>query len=302
MSLIAIQIVAQQATRVTRQRVAEYTLNLRRSNSTKTTSSRLDELHYMCRALDPGHDLSWLLRMIGMVKSRNVPVRLKTPRMVGSADLFQLGLRLMEEASAAPVPLRHLQRYRNGLIIALLAACPLRLRNLSMLQIGKHIYYRDVWWVDIPGEDTKTGVPLLLPLPAELTAPINQYLACYRPALAQRWCGRYRPPGDALWISTEGSAMSYASFYMPIMRATRKAFGEPVNPHLFRDCVATSVAVSDPDHVRIVAALLGHRSHTTAERHYNQARNYEAARRWQARILDLRNQTGNPDNPESRQE
>ena len=35
------------ATRVTRQRVAEYTLNLRRSNSTKTTSSPHESPHFL---------------------------------------------------------------------------------------------------------------------------------------------------------------------------------------------------------------------------------------------------------------
>ena len=28
-------------------------------------------------------------------------------------------------------------------------------------------------------------------------------------------------------------------------------FGHALNPHLFRDCAATSIAIEDPDHVRI---------------------------------------------------
>jgi integrase len=59
------------------------------------------------------------------------------------------------------------------------------------------------------------------------------------------------------------------------------AFGRPINPHLFRDCLATSIAIHDPDNVRMAAALLGHRSFATTERHYNLARTLQAARSYQ---------------------
>jgi integrase/recombinase XerD len=281
--------VASPAARVTRRRVTAYVDDLRVANSTTTASGRLDELYYMCRAIDVGHPLPWLPHMAAMIRASNISVRIKAPRMVGAVQLFRLGLRLMEHAGDANTPRRGVMQYRNGLIISLLAACPLRLRNLAMLWIGdSFIRHQDEWWIDIPGSATKTGVPLVFPLPTELTVFINEYLERYRPVLLemrQRWV---KAAGDALWISTAGSAMSYDSFYGPITRTTRAAFGRSINPHLFRDCAATSVAVDDPDHVRIVAPLLGHASLSTSERHYNQARSHQAARRWQEHLLALR--------------
>ena len=49
-------------------------------------------------------------------------------------------------------------------------------------------------------------------------------------------------------------------------------------PHLFRDAAATTLAIADPAHVRVAAPLLGHRTFATTERHYRQARAYEAHR------------------------
>lgn len=62
-----------------------------------------------------------------------------------------------------------------------------------------------------------------------------------------------------------------------VMTVTRKVFGRSVNPHLFRDCVATSMAMNFPEDVRITAPVLGYRSIAIQERNYNQAGSYHAA-------------------------
>ena len=64
------------------------------------------------------------------------------------------------------------------------------------------------------------------------------------------------------------------------MTTPRTAFGRPVNPHLFRDVAATTLARDQPAQVRLAAPLLGHRSFSTTERHYNLARLTEAATAW----------------------
>jgi site-specific recombinase XerD len=69
---------------------------------------------------------------------------------------------------------------------------------------------------------------------------------------------------------------------------TRAAFGRAVNPHLFRDCAATSLAIEDPAHVRIAAQVLGHGAFATTERHYNLARGQEAAKSWHEMLDGLR--------------
>ena len=71
-----------------------------------------------------------------------------------------------------------------------------------------------------------------------------------------------------------------------------KSLGHTINPHLFRDCAATSLAIEDPRHVRIAASLLGHRRFKTTERYYIQARNIEASRIMQNFLLSLRRGAG----------
>jgi integrase len=61
-----------------------------------------------------------------------------------------------------------------------------------------------------------------------------------------------------------------------------------MNPHLFRDCAATTIALNDPEHVLITRDLLGHTTLRTAERYYNLARSVEAARAHQKLIRSLR--------------
>jgi integrase/recombinase XerD len=61
-----------------------------------------------------------------------------------------------------------------------------------------------------------------------------------------------------------------------------------INPHLFRDCAATTIAIHDPEHVQIIAAILGHSSMTTSERHYIQASSLEAGRRYHAVLAESR--------------
>jgi integrase/recombinase XerD len=69
---------------------------------------------------------------------------------------------------------------------------------------------------------------------------------------------------------------------------TEKQFGSAIWPHLFRDCLMTSVAIDQPDLVRTSAALLGHSSLKTGEKHYNQAHMLDASRRYGQAIAELR--------------
>ena len=113
----------------------------------------------------------------------------------------------------------------------------------------------------------------------------------HRPVLCglrNRWT---RPVGNALWVSTHGSPMTSIAIYDVFTRRTAEAFGQPINPHLFRDCAATSIAIDDPEHVRIASQILGHRSTATTEHYYNQAQAIDAARRYQDFLVALRNGT-----------
>jgi integrase len=226
------------------------------------------------------------------VRAKHVPARPKRGRLVGVADLLALGQQLMQSAAAQSTNRLRAMQFRDGLIIALLAARPLRLRNLAQLDLERSLVQRgECWWIAIPAEQTKTREPIEAPWPEVLNSPLGMYLKQHRPVLCRirgRWT---RPVGGALWVSADGSPMSQGRVYDSIIRRTRVVFGRPINPHLFRDCAATSIAIEDPEHVRVASQILGHRSAATTERYYNQSQTIDAARRYQDFLVALRNGT-----------
>ena len=70
---------------------------------------------------------------------------------------------------------------------------------------------------------------------------------------------------------------------------TNKLFGRPINPHLFRACVATTIATEDPEHVLASARILGHTWIDTTEQSYNKAKMTEAMERFHEVLHELKN-------------
>ena len=79
--------------------------------------------------------------------------------------------------------------------------------------------------------------------------------------------------------------MHSKALYGSICRRTKAAFGHAINPHLFRDCVATTIAIKDPAHVEVAMSILGHSRLETTEHYYNQAMTLEASRQYHHVIL-----------------
>jgi site-specific recombinase XerD len=91
-----------------------------------------------------------------------------------------------------------------------------------------------------------------------------------------------------LWLSAVSRPLHEATLGFQVRKHTWAAFGQAVNPHLFRDAAATSLAIEDPAQVRIAAQVLGHGAFSTTERHYNLARGQEAAESWHETLDRLR--------------
>ena len=194
----------------------------------------------------------------------------------------------MGKAEQQTTARRRAVMYRDGLIIAFLALRPLRRRNLARLDLGRTLVRRaEAWWIEIPPEDTKTRVPIEENWPAILIDPLERYLVEHRGLLSKAQ-GRWSVPvGAALWVSSDGSPMTEMAIYDRVRERTRDAYGKSVNPHLFRDAAATTLAIEAPADVHLAAPLLGHRSLSVTERHYQQARSLEAHRAY-AEVLAAR--------------
>jgi integrase len=207
----------------------------------------------------------------------------------------------MEKADSETTTLRKFKTYRDGLMIGLLASRQLRLRNLAGLILDRTLVQRgDEWWIQIAGAETKTKDPIEKPWPEMLVPHLRIYLADHRSAILALRGSRAGTASDALWLSMYGPPMTDNGIYDRIVARTREGLGQPINPHLFRDCAATSVAIDDPAHIGIASRLLGHRTGSTTERYYNQARSIEASRLLQNNLLALRHDKLDVENPENK--
>ena len=274
--------------RATAERIRGYVGELQELNAPGTVLVRLQSLAVVLGWLAPDLDWSWLRPIIQRLAARVRPCRAAGYPWRGSEELIALGHRLMAQAEQGsapedggrryPVEVKRAMRYRDGLMVALLAHHPLRLANLAGLQLGHEL--RDDgsgWWLELEPAAIKNRRPYLVPLARDLIPPLDRYLRYWRPRLAGP-AAAAQP--DALWLSGEGGALGTNHVRHRICRHTEIAFGKPVNPHLFRDAIATTIAVRRPELVGIVTPLLGHRSVVTAQRHYNRAGMTSAADKW----------------------
>jgi site-specific recombinase XerD len=187
------------------------------------------------------------------------------------------------EQSTDRDPLVIPQRYRDGLIIALLAARPIRLKNLAAIEIGRHLVRIDnTYWLRFDAEETKNNEHIEVPIPEVLTPHLERYSAAHRSILLGT------SSSNRLWISRFGAPLSAATIRHHVKARTQEVFGDPLTPHLFRDCAATSMAIEDPDHVRITANILGHHSLATTQRYYDQSRMLAASRSYQSALGEIR--------------
>ena len=209
--------------------------------------------------------------------------------MVGTDELVTRGLQLMNDADRQSTARQSAIDFRDGLIIAVLALRPLRRGNLVHLTIGVDLVRSGSGWtIAIPPSETKTHAPLEFEWPECLTAALDTYLLTHRPVLLTQRNRWYKAAGDRLWISSHGSPLTEIALFDIVTKRTMAAFGRAINPHLFRDAAATTMAIHDPAKVRIAAPLLGHRTFATTERHYIQAQSLQAHRAFSDEIIALR--------------
>jgi site-specific recombinase XerD len=153
-------------------------------------------------------------------------------------------------------------------MVALLAYCPIRLKNFAALKIGRSfVNVDDIWWIVLTAAETKEKREDERPVPEELTASIERYLEIYRPVLA-----RGTAETGTLWLAMDGKPMSYASMGELITETTRMTIGVAVSPHLFRTAAVTTLAIRAGDKPHAGSALLHHGPNgPVTQENYNRA-------------------------------
>jgi len=262
--------------RVTRDAVSRYNKHLIGLGTVapRTRLSMLVGLKETIRAMTPERNWRWLQDMCNHVQRNAVPSREKQQRVRSSIEIYEAALKGLAALPADFTKLAHLIDYRDHLMLALLAARPLRKKNFASLRLDRHVVRRDAkWLITIKGDETKTGQAIEFWVPDGLVIWFERYLTEIRPLF---------PGAESsiqLWLTKDGPAIGSQFLYYRITKLTKRLFGAPINPHLLRDCAATTLAMESADLVQTAPALLGHRHASTTARYYVQARNLDASRK-----------------------
>src|SRR5262249_35051240 len=186
------------AAQVTPSNVDAYLADLMARVRSGTTYNCIYKLRRAAQLLAPGMDFSWLIEIekdLALV----IEPHSKYDRLVFTGRLVEAGLTLVGEAQEfATNDLCRARGVRNGIMIALLALGPIRLKNFAALEIGST--FKEVpghWWIVLPATSTKTRRLDERPVPEFLNCSINAYLNQSRPVLIGS-----RSQTNTLWISS----------------------------------------------------------------------------------------------------
>ena len=152
------------------------------------------------------------------------------PRVVTTPRLTALSKKLMKQAVGADGKITDVVTFRDGLMIGLLALRPVRRRAFSLIRVRAHLcQLGGEWRMIFEGSETKSGRPFAASVPEWIVPFLERYLREIRPM----FLGANHH--DGLWASTKGRPLTDKAIYSIITKRTSDAFGQPVNPHLFRD-------------------------------------------------------------------
>ena len=239
-----------------------------------TVQGSIHKLRRACALLDPARDLSWLADIEKDLALVMRP-RSKSNRWVLTEVLVEAGLTLIAEAekSRKMSKLGQARQVRNGLMVAMLAMHPIRLKNFAALEIGRScVKIKGSWWIVLSASETKEERPDERRVDDLIQPALDRYLKKQRPVLADA-----SQSDAALWLSSnDGSPMAYDGVARAVTETTRSTVGVAVSPHLFRTAIASSAAIHGGANPNLASALLHHTDNRVTEEHYNRASSISA--------------------------
>jgi integrase/recombinase XerD len=150
---------------------------------------------------------------------------------------------------------------RDKAMLETLYASGLRVSELVTLKLPQ--VSQDMGVVRVLGKGSKER---LVPLGEEALSSVRRYIAVSRPVLL---AGK---PGNDLFVTARGSAMTRQSFWQIIKRyAAQAGLNASISPHVLRHAFATHLLNHGAD-LRVVQLLLGHSDITTTQIYTHVAR------------------------------
>jgi integrase len=253
--------------------------------SVRTVYMHVEDLMFLLRAMAPRKDWDWLDRIVLRLRANSNLGELRPRAGVIAPEIYDWALTWMRQADAMDsiTDIRRATLYRDGLMVGLLIARPLRLRTFIAIELGRHLVSRgDGFLLRFAPEDMKDKKAHEYAIPMELVEPLQRYLRVHRSNLLRE------RSSQRLWITRNGDPFTYAGFQRQLPALTFREFGEALRPHAFRHIAATTIAIHDPEHVSIIADVLGHATLAMSQRHYNRARGVEANASYQEIMQSMR--------------
>ena len=213
----------------------------------------------------PDMDWTWLRTLANRLRRAAEPKQSTDAKARYSVELFQAGLRAMEVAESEPEyrSLTGSSRFRDGLMVSLLAARPIRRRGFAGLLLTRHVKrVSGNFQITLFPQDVKCGPGEWFLLPESLVPSFARYLDVHRPRLLRG------NTTDALWVTREGKAMTLNGVSERFKKATPRIVGERLSMHAFRHSAASTFFETRSEDALLVPRLLGHNGPATIEQHY----------------------------------
>ena len=272
------------AVRLRKPVVRGYIEELRGEVANMTVAIYLHQLYLAVGLLAPGEDWTWLRRIKASLEANASPQD-RFHLLCPPWQLLDLGIALMEGADPGRDGPRHLEkiRYRNGLILALLAVWPIRRRSLAALTVTRHIE-RSGGQLNLllPPEDTKAGRSESFRVPDPIQTHLEHYVRHVRPEFPR--AGDH----DGLWASSRAHPLGEQRLYEIVRRLTESHLGRAMALHDVRRAAVTFLAIEAPEKIGLAPGILQHASPEVSQQHYNLARSTEASRRYGNHVAKLR--------------
>lgn len=226
---------------------------------------RFAELTMALKVMVPDVDVNWVRRPDGATVYSLLPPVRRTLMVPDAGVLFEWGIQMMDKAATRARHIGRLAAYRDGLLIAMLAARGRRLRSMALLRVGHELVrHDDRYQIVLSKDQVKTNKADRFDLPKQLTPYVDHYLNNVRPALLGKQVTK------ALWVTAYGNSQSEGGIQCRIRRLSKPRFGQSFGPHRFRHAIITTVALRLSRNQDLGSDLLNISPDIT-ERHYNRA-------------------------------
>ena len=145
------------ASQVTPENVEAYVADFAGNISSVTAWNCIYKLRRAAQLLSSKTNFTWLIEIERDLEAVQEPAS-KLNRFVYTEQLIRAGLTLILEAkNFTKTPVKRARAIRNGLMLALLAASPIRRKNFASLEIGKTFRKIEAqWWICVSARTTKT--------------------------------------------------------------------------------------------------------------------------------------------------